>query len=77
MIMARDISKVISRNARKRANVEKLLCPQTMWGIQYSMYYMSCDLDHALYNKRGSDDLTKERDAHAFAKSTWMTFQVL
>lgn len=29
---------------------------------------MSCDLDHALYNKRGSDDLTKERDAHAFAK---------
>ena len=68
MIMARDISKVISRNARKRANVEKLLCTHTLWGIQYSMYYMSCDLDHALYNKRGSDDLTKERDAHDFAK---------
>ena len=48
-----------------------------MWGIQYSMYYMSCDLDHSLYNKRASDDLTKERDAHTFAKSTWMTFQVL
>ena len=48
MIMARDISKVISRNARKRANVEKLLCTHTMWDIQYSMYYMSCDLDHAL-----------------------------
>lgn len=68
MIMARDISNVVSRNNRKRANVEKLLCTHTIWGIQYSVYYMSCDLDHALYNKRGSDDLTKERDAHAFAK---------
>ena len=29
---------------------------------------MFCDLDHALYSKRGSDDLTKGRDAHAFVQ---------
>lgn len=68
-ISAKDISEVKRRNAGKRSKIWKLLCNGKMWkDIPYSLYYMSCDLDHALYNKRGSDDLTKENDAHAFAK---------
>lgn len=67
-ISANDISKVKRRNARKRSKIGRLLCNDKMWkSIPYSMYYMSCDLDHALYNKRGSDDKTKEDDAHEFA----------
>ena len=68
-IISNDIAKVKSRNEQKRKNIDKLLSTHVMWkDIPYCVYYMSCDLDHALYNKRGSDDLTKERDAHAFAK---------
>lgn len=68
-IRANDVSKVKTRNAHKRSNIEKLLCTHVMWkDIPYCLYYMSCDLDHALYNKRGSDDFSKERDAHIFAK---------
>lgn len=68
-IRSNDIAKVKSRNEQKRKNIDKLLSTHVMWkDIPYCVYYMSCDLDHALYNKRGSDDLTKECDAHAFAK---------
>lgn len=68
-IRSNDIAGVKSRNEQKRKNIEKLLSTHYMWvDIPYCVYYMSCDLDHALYNKRGSDNLTKERDAHAFAK---------
>ena len=39
-----------------------------MWGVPYRVYYMSCNLDHVLYNKRNSTDEEKENDAYAFAK---------
>lgn len=35
--------------------------------IPYSVYYMSCNLDHVLHNKRNSDSFTKENDAYDFA----------
>ena len=36
--------------------------------IPYSLYYMSCNLDHVLYDKQNSTDKDKENDAYVFAK---------
>jgi len=36
--------------------------------IPYAAYYMSCNLDHVLYDKINSTDDMKENDAYAFAK---------
>ena len=39
-----------------------------IWGLPYQVYYMSCNLDHVLHNKRNSTDEEKEKDAYIFAK---------
>lgn len=56
------------RNYRKRMNLNKLSTVSEIWGIPYSVYYMSCNLDHVLYNKLNSTDEQKEADSFAFAK---------
>lgn len=64
-----DIEKIRARNDRKRKNMNKLSETPTIWGsIPYSAYYMSCNLDHVLYNRMNSTDKDKERDSHRFAK---------
>jgi len=44
--------------------------PKTCGGdnIPYQVYYLSCNLDHALYGKLNSSDAEKEDDAHKFSK---------
>ena len=50
-------------------NVERLASLNKVWvSIPYSVYYMSCNLDHVLYGKLNSSDEDKERDAIAFAR---------
>lgn len=67
-IMASKKENIVDRNQRKRNNVNTLhTCPE-IWSIPYSVYYMSCNLDHVLHNKLNSTDEEKETDAHAFAK---------
>ncbi len=67
-ITASKRGNIIDRNQRKRNNVNALhTCPE-IWSIPYSVYYMSCNLDHVLHNKLNSTDTEKEADAHAFAK---------
>lgn len=39
-----------------------------VWNIPYRVYYMSCNLDHVLHDKRNSSDDEKENDAYVFAK---------
>ena len=56
------------RNACKRSNLDRLVATNTVWSIPYKVYYMSCNLDHVLYNKLNSTDEEKETDAHTFAK---------
>lgn len=56
------------RNKRKSENLRRLFTTQKIWGIPYSIYYMSCNLDHVLYNKLNISALEKEQDAFAFAK---------
>jgi hypothetical protein len=60
---------IVDRNIQKRANLDKLSSTKAVWGsIPYQIYYMSCNLDHVLYNKLNSSNEEKERDALQFAR---------
>lgn len=56
------------RNRRKRENLNRLASTSKVWNIPYKIYYMSCNLDHALYGKLNSTDEEKENDSFRFAK---------
>ena len=56
------------RNAQKSANLNKLASKNEIWGLPYQIYYMSCNLDHVLYNKMNSTKEEKEIDSFNFAK---------
>lgn len=63
-----NVNKVVSRNKQKSENLYRLRGRGNIWNIPYGVYYMSCNLDHVLYDKRNSTDEEKEQDAYAFAK---------
>lgn len=68
-IVASPKSKIKERNVQKRINLNKLSLLPTVWEkIPYSIYYMSCNLDHVLYGVQNSDDTTKRQNAFQFAK---------
>lgn len=67
-IRTADKAGIEQRNLQKRGNLDRLVTTKAIWKIPYSVYYMSCNLDHALYNKLNTSDEEKESDAHAFAK---------
>lgn len=67
-IYTRDKQKVISRNKQKTENLFRLRTCGNILGIPYRVYYMSCNLDHVLYDKRNSSDEEKEQDSYNFAK---------
>lgn len=59
---------IVDRNRQKENNLNRLRDVGKIWNIPYQIYYMSCNLDHVLHNKRNSSDDQKETDAYAFAK---------
>lgn len=61
-------SGIENRNQRKRECLNRLSSASRIWGVPYQIYYMSSNLDHALYGKLNSTDDEKEADAFAFAK---------
>ena len=67
-IRTRSKSAIENRNLRKRECLNRLSSASRIWGVPYQIYYMSCNLDHALYGKLNSTDDEKEADAFAFAK---------
>lgn len=58
----------MQRNRQKRDNLNRLCACKTVWNIPYRVFYMSCNLDHVLYNKLNCTDAEKEMDSYAFAK---------
>ena len=68
-IHTNSVDKVILRNKQKSENLYRLRGCSSIWNIPYRVYYMSCNLDHVLHNKRNSTDGEKEQDAYAFAKN--------
>ncbi len=67
-IMAPNKQDILERNSRKSANMVRLSNLPSISGIPYVAVYMSCNLDHALYNKLNSSDDDKRRDAFEFAR---------
>lgn len=68
-IKTRNKQGIAERNRIKRQNIDKLSATPVIWGkIPYSAYYMSCNLDHVLYNKLNSSDEEKDKDSYTFAR---------
>lgn len=59
---------IIYRNKKKRENINRLKSTGQILKLPYGIYYMSCNMDHALYGKLNSTDEEKENDAYTFAK---------
>lgn len=58
---------ILLRNNQKKANLEKLHTTKHIWkDIPYSVFYLSSNLDHALYNKHNLSDEEKEQYALQF-----------
>ena len=59
-IFCNDIDRVEKRNAHKQSIMNYLLTIHEIKGIPYEMYFMSCNLDHALYDKMNLDENLKQ-----------------
>ncbi len=67
-IITSNKSNIIKRNRQKTANINKICTSSTVWDIPYKVFYMSCNLDHVLYDKINSTDAEKKLDSRKFAK---------
>lgn len=67
-IKTNKVDKIRKRNLHKRQCLIRLRSTYNIMSIPYRIYYMSCNLDHVLYNKQNSTDEEKEFNAHVFAK---------
>lgn len=66
-IKTNNRSGIIARNAQKRTTLHKLITCSTILDIPYHVYYMSCNLDHVLYNKPNATEEEKENDSEWFS----------
>lgn len=55
-------------NAQKRETLFRLIGTGRMRTIPYKVYYMSCNMDHVLYDKRNSSDEEKRTTETAEGK---------
>lgn len=58
---------IVRRNKIKRENINRLCSCREICGTPYRAFYMSCNLDHVLYNKLNSSAEEKENDSYRFA----------
>ncbi len=65
-ISCKNPERIKDRNKRKSKVMDYLLSLDVIWDIPYEMYYMSCNLDHALYNEMNLDKESKQDYADAF-----------
>lgn len=65
-ISCRNIQKVKDRNKHKREIINYLLTCNSIKGISYRCYYLSSNLDHALYNQLNLSDELKSQYSLAF-----------
>lgn len=55
------------RNKCKRENMNRLVQARDLLGVPYRLYYMSCNLDHVLYDEMNAEPHRKVRKAEDFA----------
>lgn len=65
-ISCNNIQKVQERNKHKREMMNYLLSCNNIKKIPYRCFYLSSNLDHALYNKLNLDDEEKKQYSQAF-----------
>ena len=65
-ISCKNVQRVINRNRHKKEMIDYLLTCDKIKGLQYRCYYLSSNLDHALYNKLNLDDEEKIKYADKF-----------
>lgn len=63
-----NVKNIEIRNQRKRENLDRLCVCAKIWKLPYRIFYMSCNLDHVLYNALNITDDEKEELAYQFAK---------
>ena len=59
---------IIQRNRLKSQCLDRMATVMTICGIPYHVYYMSCNLDHVLYNVINSTEEEKENNSINFAR---------
>lgn len=67
-ILTAKVKAIQERNSQKRGCLDKLSTTPKIHNIPYHIYYMSCNLDHVLHNKRNLSNGEKESLARAFSK---------
>lgn len=69
-IETNNVEHIINRNSKKSHILNCLSTMETMYkgknSIPYRMYYMSCNLDHVLYNEQNAEDSKKVDLANEF-----------
>lgn len=65
-IICKDIQKVKNRNNKKKFMMDYLLSIDNIKDISYKCYFMSSNLEHALYNLQNLSDEDKNKYADAF-----------
>lgn len=65
-ISCKNIQKPINRNKHKRELMDYLLSLNDIKGISYRCYYLSSNLDHALYDQLNLSDEQKSQYAQVF-----------
>lgn len=68
-ITCKKPDRIVKRNNDKRTVLEYLRELAYVGGFPYAVYYMSCNLDHVLYNEQNLDDDKKIAYADAFYES--------
>ena len=66
-IKTATVDRIVKRNHQKKENLFRLVGTGNVRAIPYRVYYMSCNMDHVLYDKPNSSDEEKENDAYEFA----------
>ena len=67
-IRTANIANIVRRNKQKSDNMDRLVSCNKIWNIPYKIYYMSCNLDHVLYDELNTSNEEKEINAYNFAK---------
>lgn len=67
-ICTKNVEKIKLRNEKKRGCLNRISIITDVCNIPYQAYYMSCNLDHVLFNSQNLSDDEKENYAYAFAK---------
>lgn len=66
-IHTRELARTLKRNKRKTEIVKRLINIKTIDNLPYSIWFVSCNMDHLLFNKRNPKKIDKRMHAESFS----------